>query len=87
MTSFGTHCNFFIALSIRLKTYRSNDFLFFARQNVRARKIGRVSGVLRARARPIVIGRTICQGLKIAKGGHLFCTFLSVLITLVQKHQ
>ena len=32
MTSSGTHCNFFIALSIRLKAYRS---------------FGRVSGVLR----------------------------------------
>ena len=37
MIAFGIHCNFFIVLPIRLKTCRSNDFLFFTRQNVRAR--------------------------------------------------
>ena len=30
--------------------YRSNVFLFFTRQNMRARKVGRVSEVLRVRA-------------------------------------
>ena len=34
--------------------------MFFTRQNVRARKIGRVSEVLRALGRPIGIGRVIC---------------------------
>ena len=38
-------------------------FFFFTRQNMRARKIGRVSEVLRTGARPIGIGRAICQGL------------------------
>ena len=55
MIVFGIHCNFFIVLSIRLKICGSNDF--FARQNVRAQKIGRVSEVLGSRARPIGIGR------------------------------
>ena len=61
MIAFGTHCNFFIVL-IRVKTCKSNVvFFFFARQNVRARKIGRVSEVLHARVRPIGIGRAICR--------------------------
>ena len=63
MTVFGIHCNFSNDLPIRLKTCRSNVSFFFARQNVRAQKIGRVSEVLRAQARPIGIGRTICPGL------------------------
>ena len=53
MIVFGIHCNFFIVLPTRLKTCRSNGFLFFTRQNVRARKVGRVSEVLRTRARPV----------------------------------
>ena len=63
MAVFGIHCNFFIVLPIWLKACRSNDFLLFTRQNVRARKIGHVSEVLRAWARPIGIGRTICPNL------------------------
>ena len=39
MIVFRIHCNFFIVLPIRLKTYRS-VFLFFIRQIGRARKIG-----------------------------------------------
>ena len=39
---FGSYCNFFIVLPIRLKTCRSNVFFFFTRQNVPARNIGRV---------------------------------------------
>ena len=50
MIVFGIHCNFFILLPIWLKTYRSNVFLFFTRQNMRARKVGRVWEVLRVRA-------------------------------------
>ena len=52
MMVFGIHCNFFIVLPNRLKTCRSNDFLFFTKQNVRAQKVGRVSEVLHTRARP-----------------------------------
>ena len=55
MMVFGIHCNFFIVLPNRLKTCRSNDFLFFTKQNVRAQKVGRVSEVLHTRARPIGI--------------------------------
>ena len=40
MIVFQIHCNFFIVLPIRLKTYRSNVFLFFIRQIGRARKTG-----------------------------------------------
>ena len=38
-------------------------FFIFARQIVRAQKIGRVSEVLRAQACPISIGRAICLDL------------------------
>ena len=38
-------------------------FFLFTRPNEGARKIGRVSDVLRALARPIGIERTICPGL------------------------
>ena len=51
MIVFGIHCNIFIVLPIRLKTCRSNAFFFFIRRNVRARKIGRVSEILRAQVR------------------------------------
>ena len=51
MIVFGIHCNFFIVSPIQLKICRSN--IFFTRQEVRARKIGRVSEVLRAWACPI----------------------------------
>ena len=50
MIVFEFHCKFFIGLPIRLKTFMSNGFLLFARQNVRARKIGRISEALRARS-------------------------------------
>ena len=63
MIAFRIHCNFFIVSPIQLKTCRSNGFLFLTRQNVRARKIGRVSEVLRAGTRPIGIGLAICPGL------------------------
>ena len=63
MIVFGTDCNFFTVLPIQLKTCRFNVFFFFMFQNVRARKIGRVSEVLRVRASPIGIGRAICPGL------------------------
>ena len=49
MIVFGIHCKFFIGFPIRLKTFMSNGFLLFARPNVRARKIGRISEVLRTR--------------------------------------
>ena len=39
MIVFGIHCNFFIVLPIRLKPCRSNGFLCFTMQNVRARKL------------------------------------------------
>ena len=48
MIVFRVHCNFFIVLPIRLKACRSNGFFFFKRQNVHARKIGRMSEALRA---------------------------------------
>ena len=48
MIVFGIHCNFFIVSPIQLKICRSN--IFFTRQEVVARKIGRVSEVLRARS-------------------------------------
>ena len=48
MIAFGIHCRFFIVSPIQLKTCGSNVFLFFKRENVRARKIDRVSEVLRA---------------------------------------
>ena len=51
MIVFGIHRNIFIVLPIRLKTSRSNDFLFFSGQKVLARKIMRVSEVLRTRYR------------------------------------
>ena len=38
-----------MVLPVQLKTCRSNVFLFFTKQNVRPRKIGRVSEVSRAR--------------------------------------
>ena len=65
MIVFEIHCNFFIVLPIRLKTCRSKEFFkIFYKANKRARKIGRVSEVLHAQARPIDIGRAICPGLK-----------------------
>ena len=48
MIVFGIDCNSFIVVHIRLKTCRSNGFVFFIGQNVR--KIGRVSEVQNARA-------------------------------------
>ena len=53
-------CLFFIYST---ETRRSQGFLFFTRQKVLARKIGRVSVGWRARERPIGIGRRICSGL------------------------
>ena len=50
MIVFGNYYNFFIVLPIRLKTCRTDIFFSFLRQNVLARKIGRVSEVLRASA-------------------------------------
>ena len=52
MIVFRIRCNFFIALCIRRKICRFNDFLFFARQNVRAQKIfrARLIGYARPRA-------------------------------------
>ena len=49
MIVFGIQCNFFIVLPIRLETCRYNAFSSLKRQNVRARKIGHVSDVLRAK--------------------------------------
>ena len=49
MIVFGIHCNFSIPLPVGLKA-RSNGFLFFTRQNVRARKIERFLEVLRTRS-------------------------------------
>ena len=46
MIAFGIDCNLFIVLPIPLKTCRSNDFFFFTRQNMRAKKMGLVSEVL-----------------------------------------
>ena len=63
MIVFGIHCNFFIVLPIPLKTCKYNGFLFSKKQNVHAQKIGRVSEVLRAWARPIAIGHAIFSGL------------------------
>ena len=60
---FGIYSNFLIVLSIRLKTCRSNVFFLFTGQNVRSRKIGRVSEVLLTQAHPTGIGRAICPGL------------------------
>ena len=62
--SIWSPCTFFIAVFIRLKTYRSNGFFVFTKQNVRTWKIGHVSEVLRAQTRPIGIGRAICPDLK-----------------------
>ena len=63
MIIFGIHCNFFIVLTIRLKTCIYNGFPSFTKQNVHARKIGRVLEALRAGARLIDIGCGICSGL------------------------
>ena len=49
MIVFGTHFDFFIVFPVCLKTCRCNGFFVFTRQNVSARKIGRVSEVLCAR--------------------------------------
>ena len=57
MILFGIHCNVFIVLFIRLKTYSYNGFLSLTRQNVRAQK-NRA-----ARLRPIGIRSVICPGL------------------------
>ena len=65
MIVFGIHCKFFIGFPIRLKTFMSNGFLLFARPNVRARKIGRISEVLRTRESPIGIGCAIGPGLQL----------------------
>ena len=46
-----------IVLSIWLQICKSNEFFFFAKRNVHARKIGRASEVLCARARLIGIGQ------------------------------
>ena len=59
MIVFGVHCNIFIVLAIRLGNCRSNVFFIFTRQYVRAQKIGRISEVLCAQARPIGIGHAI----------------------------
>ena len=61
---FSIHCNFLILLPFCLVSCRSNGFFLFARQNVRARIIGRVSEVLHDRERPIGIGGPICPGLE-----------------------
>ena len=67
MIVFGTYCNLYIVLSIRLKTCRSNGFFFFMSKNVHAQKIEHVSEVLSAPVRLIGIGRAICQGLNISR--------------------
>ena len=63
MIVLSTHYNVFMFLPIRLKVCRSNGFFFFARQNVCARNIGRVSEILHALACSIDIGHVICLGL------------------------
>ena len=45
---FGIHCNFFIVLTIWLKTCRSNVFFFFRRENMRAWKIKKKRFCVRA---------------------------------------
>ena len=72
MVVFGIHSNFLLVLPIRLKPCRSNGALFFTRQNVRARKIGGVSEVLRARESSTGIGHghAICPGLEHLKISH-----------------
>ena len=47
MIVFGIYCNFLIVLPIRLETCKSNIFLLFTRQKLRAQRIGHVSEVLR----------------------------------------
>ena len=61
MIVFGIDCNSFIVVPIRLKTCRSNAFFFFIRQNVRARKIGRVSEFLLAQVRRSASGAQSVQ--------------------------
>ena len=61
MIVFVINCNFFIVLPIQLKTCSSNDFFLFTRESVRARNIGRVSEVLRARPRLIASGAQFIQ--------------------------
>ena len=72
MIVFRIHCNFFIVLPIRLKACRSNGFFFFKRQNVHARKIGRMSEALRAGVCLIGIGRAICPGLIVKQNSVAF---------------
>ena len=54
-------------------------FLFFTKQNVRARKFGRVSEILRALARSIGIGRAICPGLPL---GFIIICLVNVMISI-----
>ena len=64
MIVFGIYCDFFIVLPIRLRTSISNVFfVFFTRQNVRARKIGRVSKEMHVQACSMGTGRAICPNL------------------------
>ena len=79
---FGIHCSFFIVLPIQRKTRIFNDvFFIFARENVRAQKIGRVSEVLRAQACPISIGRAIFLDLLIENNLiHLLRNFFQKLM-------
>ena len=49
---FGIRFNFLIVLSIWVEICRSNEFCFFVKQNVHARKIGRALEVLRDRSAP-----------------------------------
>ena len=61
MTVFGIHCNSFI---VYLFDWKLVDLMgFFYQQKVRVQKIGRVSEVLCAWARPISIVRAVCPGL------------------------
>ena len=84
MIVFGIDCNFFIVLSIRLKNCRSN--VFFTRQNVYAGQIARVSEVLRARARPMGIGRAICSGLHYDPFFSYMGYFFAIAVGLLHYH-
>ena len=47
MIVFGIHCNFFIVLRYRLKTYRSNDFSCFQGKSARPKSRARLRGFSR----------------------------------------
>ena len=83
MIVLGIHCNFFIDLPIRLKTYRSDVFFVFRFDKLKCKRPkNRVR--LRGFARPIDTGHTIFPGLILLHYGQIHLPIFPTTIALCE---